>query len=221
MRRKTRAAVPPTQADAPHQRPWRYIFIEIVIVTAGLFIALMLNGVVDWVHQKQLVRDARQNIEQELRQNRQIIRKDLPLIRAGIREANSNIAILHGVSEGRINHGKLGLTGGFTTLNDAAWQTARETEALSYMPYDEVQRYSDLYGLIVYVNGRAVNLVGSQSDVLASSQMGYDLQRLPQSELLSMLRGSARSKMEYMNLSQLLTVLDAQLAREASHSAKH
>src|SRR5688572_22672859 len=48
---------------------WRDFFIQLVIVTAGVLIALLLEGLVDWTGGRALVREARTNIRQELEDN--------------------------------------------------------------------------------------------------------------------------------------------------------
>lgn len=221
MKRTVRSADLPTEdVGLAHHRigGWRYVLIELTIVTAGLFIALMLNSVVEWTHHKQLVRDARRNIHKEIEDNRDILRRDIGLVHSSLADADENIATLQQIKAGRADHPKLGYASEFSTFNQTAWQTAQETGALSYMPYDEVQRYSDLYGMIAYVNERAVGLVSGQTTVLASAQMGYDLRQLPQGEVVTMLRGSAQSKMGYANLLQLLKSLDVQLAKQSAAS---
>ena len=48
---------------------WRDFFVQLVIVTAGVLIALLLQGLVDWQRGQALVGEARANIRQELEDN--------------------------------------------------------------------------------------------------------------------------------------------------------
>ena len=203
-----------TAGRSHHAFGWRYIMVELAIVTAGLFIALMLNSVVEWVHHKQLVRDARRNMQHEIGQNRQIIRKDLVDLKATLGRVEANIAQLHRMLRDPSAHGTLSTEIIYNGLDDAAWQTTRNTDALSYMPFDEAQRYSDLYGTIDYVNGRALTLVDTNFNSMAPAEMGYPTGQLPQQEITSMLRGSAQTKINLITLMQMLQQLDGQLAKE-------
>lgn len=206
---------PPAETGRSHHAfGWRYILVELAIVTAGLFIALMLNGVVEWVHHKQLVHDARRNMRQEIGQNRRIIRDDLVDLKATLARVDSNITVLHQMLRNPATHATLSTKIIYSGLGDAAWQTARNTDALSYMPFDEAQGYSDLYGTIDYVNGRALALVDTNFNSMAPAEMGYPTGQLPSEEITSMLRGSARTKINLITLMQMLQQLDAQLARE-------
>ena len=56
---------PPEQAA----HSWRDIFIHLATITVGLFIALSLEGCVEWQHHRHLVREARENIRTEMQEN--------------------------------------------------------------------------------------------------------------------------------------------------------
>ena len=194
---------------------WRYILVELGIVTAGLFIALMLNSVVEWAHHKQLVRDARRNIQLEIAHNRQTVRKDMTYLRSSFAGVNANIATLQQMRTGKLVHASLENRLDFDQLDDAAWQTARNTGALSYMPYDEAQRYSGLYSTIAYVNSRAQAVADSQFGAMAPAEMGYDVRQMPPSELTAMLRGNAQAKIGIITLTQMLGEVDSELAKDS------
>lgn len=214
-------AAPPQQAavtERARHHPIggsRYVLVEIGIVTAGLFIALMLNSVVEWMHHKQLVYDARHNIQLEIAQNRQKVRKDLAYLRSSLAGVNANIATLQQMRAGKLAHASLENRLDFDPLDDAAWQTARNTDALSYMPYDEAQRYSGLYSTIAYVNGRAQAVADSQFGAMTPAEMGYDVRQLPPAELTAMLRGNAQAKIGIITLLQMLGEVDADFAKES------
>lgn len=210
---------PPTMDVSPPQHPvhnWRDVLVHLGIVTAGLFIALMLEGVVQWVHHKSLVREARQNIGIEIRSNRNIVRRDLAFVAASLKGVESNIAILSRLRQGQDFHGTLANRMDFAGLDVAAWRTARDTGALGYMPYDEVQNYSGLYTTIDYLNGRALAVEDTEFKAFAPAEMGYEFKDIPPEERTAMLRGIADSKIGLITLQQLLEQVDQALA-EAEH----
>jgi hypothetical protein len=55
----------------PHQaaHSWRDIFVHLATITVGLFIALSLEGCVEWQHHRHLVHEARENIRSEMQDN--------------------------------------------------------------------------------------------------------------------------------------------------------
>lgn len=194
---------------------WRYIFIELAIVTAGLFIALMLNSAVEWGHHKQLVHDARRNIHREIAGNRRKVQEDLAYLRSSLAGVNANIATLQQMRLHRFTHGSLNNRMDYDTLDVAAWQTARDTGALAYMPYDEAQRYSGLYSTIDYLNNRATAVADAQFSALAPAEMGYDVGQLPPEQIVTMLRANADAKVGLLTLMQLLAEVDTELAKES------
>lgn len=208
----------PAQASvrSHHALGWRYILVELAIVTAGLFIALMLNGVVEWAHHKQLVHDARRNIQHEIRENRQKIRENIGYVQKALAKVDANIVTLHRMLDNRFIHGSLNNGIDYDSFDVAAWETARDTGALSYMPYDEVQRYSGLYTTIDYVNARALSLGDAQFNAMAPAEMGYDIAHLPRDEIQTMLRGNAQAKIGLETMTQILTELDGQLAKDSA-----
>jgi hypothetical protein len=216
--RKTAAQ---TSEPAPtHHRSagWRYILVELGIVTAGLFIALMLNSVVEWARHKQLVNNARRNIQREIVENRHKVRENIAYMRSSLGQVDRNIASLQQIRARRFTHGTIGNGLTYTQLADAAWQTARNTGALSYMPYDEAQRYSGLYSTIAYVNGRAQRVAEDQFNAAAPVFMGYDLKTMPQGDLEAMLRGNAQAKIGVFTLVQMLGDVDQELAKDSRPS---
>jgi hypothetical protein len=66
----------------PHQaaHSWRDIFIHLATITEGLFIALSLEGCVEWQHHRHLVREARANIRTEMQDNQKELKDELAQI---------------------------------------------------------------------------------------------------------------------------------------------
>lgn len=118
---------------------------------------MSIESGIDWLHHRSLVSEARTNIRQELVDNQESTRKDLA-------ELNNNIGrFQHNLVEVRVLrdhpkalHGSMEYTFSWDSPSDAAWRTARDTGALAYMSYAEVQRYTDLYGQQAIVNASAV-----------------------------------------------------------------
>src|SRR5579875_2397204 len=67
------------EVHPPHEpvHSWREALIHIGLMTVGLFIALMLEGLVEYVHHKHLVREARENIRIELEHNHEATRTNI------------------------------------------------------------------------------------------------------------------------------------------------
>jgi hypothetical protein len=196
---------------APHEpiHTWRDFGIHLVVVTIGLFIALMLEGLVEHVHNLHLLREARANIRQEIEGDHQAAQQDLILLQKNIDLQKANIQAIHRLQDHPDSfHGSVSNSMDFDSLDEAAWRTARDTGALSLMPYAEVQRYSGLYMLADIVNQNAV--ATGQSDFLAAApfHMGVDPGHLPAGEYDRMLHDNAAVDIQLVTLKQIVQQFD-------------
>jgi hypothetical protein len=202
---------------APHEsvHTWKDFLIHLSIVTIGLFIALMLEAGVEYWHHRHIVAEARANIREEIEANHESAQKNLVYVQKSIDVIKENVRTLHVLmTRPKHFHGSIENSMSFDSFHDAAWRTARDTGALSYMPYDEVQRYSDVYTLEQMVNQKAVDT--AERDFRASSAvyMGYDVEKLPDAEYMNMLRGNASTQLDLVVLKQYVQQLDEQCVKE-------
>jgi hypothetical protein len=132
---------------APHQsvHTWRDFFTHIVIITIGLFIALMMEAGVEWMHHRHLVHQAEANLHAEISGNREELNFDLRQIDGIDQEIAANIATLNAVKAHQPAAQTLALSWAWNGMESAAWDTARDTGALALMPYDRVQSYASIY----------------------------------------------------------------------------
>jgi hypothetical protein len=202
---------------APHERihTWRDVALHLGIVTVGLFIALSLEAFVEHLHNRHLVAEARANIREELQINHEAAQDDIKRVQLTIDSLRANIDAIHRLqAHPKDFHGTITNTMSFNSLNDAAWRTARDTGALSFMPYKEIQRYSDLYFLEDLVNKKAISAGEQSFHAQIPTLMGYDLTKIPPDQLIQMLRDNAASEIDLVTLKQYLVLLDQQLVTE-------
>jgi hypothetical protein len=199
------------EIHAPHEpiHTKRDFFIHLFTITVGLLIALSLEGLVEYAHHRHLVREARENIRRELQLNHDAAQSDLGGMQKKVDRQKLNIVAIHGLmTNGKNFHGTVQNTWDFSSLNDSAWKTARETGALGYMPYDEVQRYADLYMLEGLVNDSSIAIAKQDFTAAAPFEMGYDIDKLPQEEYLRLLHDNADIQVQINVLQQILKEYD-------------
>ena len=120
---------------------------QFITVTVGMFIALFINGLVEWNQNRELVVQARATIRREIADNQ------ADLARTAASFESDQAAMLNAVrfAEDLLSTGKTKLTGVdlhyslADQIFDTSWRTAERTGALSLMDYGEVQKYSKLY----------------------------------------------------------------------------
>jgi hypothetical protein len=208
------------EIHAPHEpiHSKRDFFLHLFTITVGLLIALSLEGLVEYVHHRHLVREARENIRRELQLNHEAAVADLDLVQTNIDQQKSNITAIHGLmTQGDKFHGSVRNTWNFDSLNESAWRTARDTGALGYMPYDEVQRYSDIYMLSSIVNDSSIEIAKQDFTAGAPFAMGYDVDKLPADEYTRLLRDNANIEVLSNVLQQLVRQYDAAALDELKH----
>lgn len=130
--------------------------VHLAIVTVGILIALSLEGLLEWRHHRALAREARANIEDEIRDNR----KDLRVVRGKmdgmlrrLSEAADTVDALSTHWDEAAATALFAAPGpkyvmdnyDLATLNTSSHTTAETTGALSYMDYAEAKRYADIY----------------------------------------------------------------------------
>ena len=146
---------------------------QFVTVTAGVLIALFIDGFVESNHNRELVVTARDMLAREVADNL----KELEGLPRSVASSNRDIEnglklandlLLKGKSE--IRQVNLGFN--LATLTDASWQSADRTGALGLMDYEEVRQYSELYTfqeLFDTHQRKAIDMVAISSALIAPS----------------------------------------------------
>ena len=126
----------------------RDFFIHLLTITVGLLIALGLENVAEWRHHLHLRHEAVENMHREIEGNR----KDLAHVVAAIPAEEQQMKLIAIFLQTRIagktpkmHNANIGIEQ--ATLQDASWNTASVTGALSYMEYAQVQRFASAYQL--------------------------------------------------------------------------
>lgn len=134
---------------------------------------MLINGLVEWNNNRELVEQARATIRREVEANLkeleglpQTVKRSAAELETAMRFANDLLV------SGKTDINTLGLNFNLATLNSSGWQTAERTGALAHMDYDEVERYSELYSmqqLFDEQQRKAIDLVATSSSLLASN----------------------------------------------------
>lgn len=129
---------------------FRDFLLHILTITIGLLIALALEGLVEWRHHRNLVREAEASLRGEITQNRQVMEGIYKEIDAAQAKLDQDLRVLDRLrtqtaAQTAAEHASIELAFHISGFNDVAWKTAQNTGALNYMPYGEVQAFSGIY----------------------------------------------------------------------------
>jgi hypothetical protein len=132
--------------DKPIHSKKEFMF-HMFTVVLGILIALALDGIVTWAHHRVLVREARENIAAEIRKNKATIDGALPEMSKRQAELRHTIDVMHQLEMNRaaVKSATLNFNVANHDLYSTAWQTAATSGAVTYMSYDELRRYTEVY----------------------------------------------------------------------------
>ncbi len=125
-------------------------FLHLFTITIGLLIAVGIEGCVGRYEHHRLAEEARRTMTGEIQKNTASVKDALADIDQEQKRSAANLA---GFQKVQLNphdtsNDNLNIDIGYSVvgLADTAWKTAQATGALSYMPYKESERFSNIYG---------------------------------------------------------------------------
>ncbi len=185
----------------------RDFFIHLFTITCGLLIALSLEGLVEWGHHRAIVHEARENIRQEIEDNKKAAIEDLQYVDQDRSRFEHNLEEERALRDSPKTHHSIQSNFSWSGMSDAAWRTARDTGALAYMPYAEVQRNADVYVGQEIANTQAIQLFRQQVEAIAPTLMEKDPAKISPQEFDRLLHDSATTMIDLKVLAQILTQL--------------
>jgi hypothetical protein len=139
------APIPVRPAPTERRRTGR-VLADLLTITAGVLIALSLEGLIGWARDRRLVATARAAIEQELADNLvevEGIAASAAANRGRIRQALQLANELIASETSTIQQVNLGFD--VAELSSAGFDTAERTGALGMMGYQQARRYAQVY----------------------------------------------------------------------------
>jgi hypothetical protein len=125
-------------------------FLHIFTITIGLLIAVGIEAAVEHHQHRELAREARETMREEIRKNAGSITEALGDIAREQQKMQLNLAAVRKVqlnpNDPSAENVKLDISYSSTGLEDTGWRTAQATGALAFMPYTESSKYSGIYG---------------------------------------------------------------------------
>ena len=123
--------------------------VHLAFVTIGIMIALSFDGARAWYEHRVLVKEARQNLMSEIRDNQKMLEKSfLDRVDTTGKDAKQAGTVAQALLE-HDSTAKISWKMDYPliSLQSASHTTAEITGAFSYMNYDEVKRFAALYQL--------------------------------------------------------------------------
>jgi len=120
--------------------------LHLSMIAIGVLLALGAEGLAEHVHNRHLVREAKENIIGEIRDNHQTLQDNLPKLASNEGQLKSLLDTLAKVrSDRRVQVPEVDLNLNMLILDDSSWKTAGTTGALGLMSYGEVKEFASDY----------------------------------------------------------------------------
>ena len=149
---------------------------QFITVTAGVLIALLIDGLVDWNNNRELVAEARATIARELADNKKDLNatlsalpRDREALDKALKFADDMLTVRKTTVTEILLHYTLA-----DRISATSWRTAERTGALGHMDYAEVQKFSKVYDfqdLFLQQQRMLLSQLGSASTLLVT---GFD-----------------------------------------------
>jgi hypothetical protein len=178
----------------PHEpiHGWRDFLLHLATITIGLFIALRLEGCVEWAHHKHLVYEARENLRNEIQENQRELRGVLAQLPKSEKEIEEDIVKLRQIRDKQPSSlHSLSYSFEGPTLRRSSWDTARDTGALSFMPYQEVKEYAEVYSVQALVEQLNAKLIDAETTGMGAVLAADDPEKLSPSEAETALQATS------------------------------
>lgn len=195
----------------PHEaaHSWKDFFIHIATITLGLFIALSLEGFIETIHQRHLLHHARENLREEIQENKKLLIEDRRFLESNRNTMLRNLATLRQLKANPSQpHDPILFPWQWSSPSAAAWNTARDTGALALMPYNDVQNYSTLYSQQDRVNEQATLYITNQNRANIPMVGLADNAILQPAQIDELIHGCATADTDIYLLENYMTSLD-------------
>lgn len=167
----------------------RDFFLHLFTITVGLLIALGLENMAEWRHHVHLKHQAEETMRQELQANK----KELAEVVGAIPREQEAFKQIEQFLQARVDGQTPPLHSLRTgimqvTPQNAAWQTASATGALSFMDYDEVQKFSSAYQLQAKLERFEDDAVPPLVRLIAAIAYSSDPEKMPPAQAAESLK---------------------------------
>ncbi len=152
----------------------REFLAQLGTITAGVLIALSIEGLLEWNHYRTLVREAKATIDLEIADNK----KELDGVLAGSESRKKDLDTALRLANDLLTTKKsdvhqINLGFEIAELSTASWRSAESTGALGHMEYSDVREYSTLYEiqeLLAQQQRRGIESVAAASAIFTDNR---------------------------------------------------
>jgi hypothetical protein len=163
----------------------RDFVVHLLMISLGVLIALGAEGVVEFVHHRHLVEQARSNLMAEMRENHRTLDDNLPKLKKNEQLLQQTLEDLQKLKTNRQAKTRdINLNLNFFSLSDTSWRTAEATGALALMNYAQAEDFAGYYDIQNMLNRLVFSLEDTWLDMTAAfNPLGSDPTKMDDRQL--------------------------------------
>ena len=124
---------------------WHEFLVHIATIVLGLLIAVGLEQTVEYVHHRIQARETRENLQQEIAKNLEILQRNQRLLADTQHKLGTNLDLLNsGASDAQILP-QLKIVWDLTRRRDSAWNAAKIDGSLALIPPSQIAKATYFY----------------------------------------------------------------------------
>jgi len=139
---------------APHQtvHTWKDFLVHIAAIAIGLLLALALENLAGYVHERRQLTEARRELAMEVAENRHSLTLNLIEASRIERELDADLKVIQAVRlHAPLGSAEFDYSVRFYATKDGPWQAVRQNGSLNLMPYEELQTLAWFHGILTSV----------------------------------------------------------------------
>ena len=154
----------------------RDFIVHLLMISLGVLIALGAEGIVEALHHRHVVEQARSNLIAEMRSNHATLDDNLPKLKKNEELLSQTMEDLQKLKTDRkIKTRDINLNLNFFILSDTSWRTAQATGALALMNYQQAEDWAGYYDVQTLLNRTLFSLEDTWLDMTAAfNPLGAD-----------------------------------------------
>lgn len=147
-------SAPMLDVHAPHptEHTWKGFLVHIAAIAIGLLLALALERLAEYVHERRQLTEARRELAGEVAENRRVWTINVTEASRIQQELDADLRLIQTVrSHSPVGNGKFDYSVHFFAVLDGSWQAVRQSGSLGLMPHRELQTYAWFHGILASI----------------------------------------------------------------------
>jgi hypothetical protein len=136
---------------APHQtvHTWKDFLVHIAAIAIGLLLALALEKLAEYIHERRLLTEGQRELAMEVAENRRTLMLNVIEASRIQQELDADLKVIQALRlHAPVGNAKFDYSVVFHATRDGPWQAVQQNGSLNLMPYEELQTFTWFHGIL-------------------------------------------------------------------------